>query len=204
MNRFAQILYDKAHWVFQSDETIDELRARFSPDCLFVDITAISPQPQEGWAYDGTNFTAPALYASLVDAQSAVLESLSIAAANAYVAGFTSSASGTAMWYDSDQDTQNVINRQFLIALSAPAIYSATQFFAGIPVGTTPVRAKASKTALDSTKSVNLLNAAQMVTLGNDLATGWAGVKAILWTLQAQVNAATTIAQVLAIAWPGA
>jgi hypothetical protein len=31
----------------------------FDPAFVWVDVTSLSPQPGIGWAYDGTNFTAP-------------------------------------------------------------------------------------------------------------------------------------------------
>lgn len=53
--RIAQILYDKAHWIFESDEKPD-----FAPDIVLIDISGRN-DIQEGWGYDtktGT-FTAP-------------------------------------------------------------------------------------------------------------------------------------------------
>lgn len=132
----------------------------------------------------------------------AKLDELNKAAANAYISGFSSAASGTSLWYDSDADTQNVINRQFLIALSSPTVYSSTHFFVGVPVGVTPVRARPQSTDSDSAKTIQLLGASQMVQLGNDLATAWAGVKDTLWSLQAKVYAAMTLADLDAITWP--
>lgn len=58
MYRYAQILYEKAHWIFETDETLKQLYQRFAPDIVFVDITD-KPEVQEGWDYDGVNFTAP-------------------------------------------------------------------------------------------------------------------------------------------------
>lgn len=139
---------------------------------------------------------------SLADAQNRKLSELSSAAATAYVGGFYSSASGTRLWYDSDADTQNVLNRQFLIALTAPDVYSSTVFFAGLPAGVTPVRARPNAADPDSAKTVQLIDAAQMVKLGTDLAAAWAGVKGTLWGLQAKVYAATTAEVLAAINWP--
>lgn len=146
--------------------------------------------------------TSAAPVLTLEQAIAAKLDELKQAAAAAYVGGFSSSASGKPLWYDSDQDTQNVINRQFLIALSSPETYSTTQYFAGVPAGVTPVRAKAGKDAPDISKTIHLFTAAQMVQLGNDLAASWAGVKATHWGLQAQVNQCTNAAMVSLISWP--
>lgn len=134
--------------------------------------------------------------------QNAKLAELNKAAVSAYVGGFYSSASGTKLWYDSDVDTQNVLNRQFLIALSTPEVYSSTVFFAGLPAGLTPVRARPHAADPDSAKTVQLISAVQMVQLGTDLAAAWAGVKGTLWGLQAKVYAATTADALAAINWP--
>ncbi|MFY0520934.1 hypothetical protein ACOMCU_24385 [Lysinibacillus sp. UGB7] len=53
--RFAQILYNKAHWIFDAEEKPD-----YGSDILIVDITD-KPEVQEGWSYDPKTekFTAP-------------------------------------------------------------------------------------------------------------------------------------------------
>lgn len=65
--KIAQILWNKAHWIFDTDETMDQLKARFASDIVFVNITNLNPQPQEGWEYDGSNFTAPVVSAPTVN-----------------------------------------------------------------------------------------------------------------------------------------
>ncbi|MEX3933257.1 hypothetical protein AB4Y32_15890 [Paraburkholderia phymatum] len=37
------------------------IERRYTPDLVstMVDITSVSPQPQQGWSYDGKVFTAP-------------------------------------------------------------------------------------------------------------------------------------------------
>jgi hypothetical protein len=130
------------------------------------------------------------------------LAELNDAAARAYVKGFYSSASGTASWYDSDKETQDVITRQYLIALSSPETYASTQFFQGAPRGTTPVRARPKDNDPESAKTIQFLDAAQILKLGNDMAGAWASVKAVLWSLQARAYAATTAADLAVINWP--
>ena len=49
--RIAQLLYNKAHWIFETEETMEQLKARFVPDIIFVDITNYV-DIQEGWDYD--------------------------------------------------------------------------------------------------------------------------------------------------------
>jgi len=55
--KFAQILYDKAHWIFEADE-----KPEFAPDIVIIDITD-KPQVQEGWDYNEETgeFTASVL-----------------------------------------------------------------------------------------------------------------------------------------------
>ncbi len=149
-----------------------------------------------------TEYTPPQEKPSIDQLREAKLAELNKAAANAYVDGFYSSASGTKLWYDSDVDTQNVLNRQYLIALSTPSVYSSTVFFAGLPAGVTPVRARPSPSDPDSAKAIQLIDAAQMIRLGTDLAAAWAGVKGTLWGLQAKVYAANTVEVLEAINWP--
>ncbi|MER2039729.1 MAG: hypothetical protein ABS944_16400 [Solibacillus sp.] len=53
--KFAQILYDKAHWIFEAKEKPD-----FAPNIILVDITGRN-DIQEGWDYNSKTgeFTAP-------------------------------------------------------------------------------------------------------------------------------------------------
>lgn len=55
MKRYAQILWGKAHWVFEAEEAPE-----FAPDIVIVDITD-NPEIQEGWDYNKETgkFTAP-------------------------------------------------------------------------------------------------------------------------------------------------
>lgn len=54
--RFAQILNNKVHWIFES-----ETQPRFAPNIKIVDITNMNPQPEEGWDWDpiGKKATPP-------------------------------------------------------------------------------------------------------------------------------------------------
>ncbi|MEX3744999.1 MULTISPECIES: hypothetical protein [Lysinibacillus] len=55
--KFAQILYDKAHWIFEADK-----KPEFAPDIFLVDITD-KPEIQEGWDYKELKgeFTVPVI-----------------------------------------------------------------------------------------------------------------------------------------------
>lgn len=55
--KFAQILYDKVHWIFEADK-----KPEFAPNIVLVDITG-NNDIQEGWDYIGGTgeFTIPVL-----------------------------------------------------------------------------------------------------------------------------------------------
>lgn len=55
--KFAQILYNKAHWIFETDE-----KPSFAPNIVLVDITS-KPDVQEGWDYNSKTgeFMAPVI-----------------------------------------------------------------------------------------------------------------------------------------------
>lgn len=54
MKKFAQVLNGKLHWKFEQDKAPD-----FAEDIQIVEITGITPEPQEGWWWDGQAFIAP-------------------------------------------------------------------------------------------------------------------------------------------------
>jgi len=53
--KFAQILYNKAHWIFEAEE-----KPEFAPNIVLFDITGRN-DIQEGWDYNSETgeFTAP-------------------------------------------------------------------------------------------------------------------------------------------------
>jgi hypothetical protein len=54
--RYAQILNNKLHWIFETDETLEQLKNRFAPDIVFVEV---GPEVQEGWDWDGKKAIPP-------------------------------------------------------------------------------------------------------------------------------------------------
>lgn len=65
MKRYAQILWDKAHWIFEADEVPE-----FAPDIVIVEITN-KPEVEEGWDYNKTSgeFTPPPINPSPIEPQ---------------------------------------------------------------------------------------------------------------------------------------
>jgi len=147
-------------------------------------------------------FTAASVWppeATLAEAQTTAITSLKTQAAAEYVAGFTSSATGTSLFYDSDTTTQSQITAASLLAVA-----SSTQFATLYPSGIT-IRAKASSSADDSTKQQYDHTADQIITLSTNMQTMLATIKTKLWAYQESVYAATTTAEVetiiAAVAW---
>lgn len=56
--RVAQIVDNKAYWIFETNESIEQVKNRFCPEFDFVDITN-NKEVQEGWSYDGLTFSTP-------------------------------------------------------------------------------------------------------------------------------------------------
>lgn len=54
MATYAQIVGNKVHGIFEYDPLPD-----FAPNIQMVPIDGVTPQPQAGWLYDGTNFSEP-------------------------------------------------------------------------------------------------------------------------------------------------
>lgn len=55
--KFAQVLYERAHWIFEADE-----KPEFAPNIILVDITN-KPDVKESWDYNSEtgDFTAPVI-----------------------------------------------------------------------------------------------------------------------------------------------
>lgn len=126
----------------------------------------------------------------LASAKATALASIDSAASVAYISGFTSSANGTALIYDSDPYTQTEIQTAAALASANETEFTA-QFAGGFPI-----RAKVSST---TAKEEIYLTAAQLITLCTDWITRYKAIKSQVWTLQAKINACTTAAEVSSI-----
>jgi len=127
------------------------------------------------------------------EAKTAKLVSLSSLAASAYTCGFSCSATGSALWYDSDTNTQHDITAAVLLAIA-----STEQFSTLYPSGII-IRAKASRDAEDCTKVKYTHTATQVITLGIDMRTMFSAIKTKVWEYQEQIYACTTVTEVEAI-----
>lgn len=113
MNTYARIQAGAVFELFECDGPITGL---FDPKLVWIDVTAVAPQPQQGWTYDGTAFAAP------------VIPSLTLAqeASAALATGLTITLSGTvalaAAVFPTDQTTTGKIG-QVVLALGATGAF---------------------------------------------------------------------------------
>lgn len=121
--------------------------------------------------------------------KSAKLVELDRAAAAAYVAGFYSTASGQRLYYDSDQDTQKLIDGVY--SRTKEADWETKVRYPGVaPAGKAPIRARVQAEDPKSSKTVQLLDAEQLKVLVEDLDAHLFKVKSTLWQKQAEVETA--------------
>lgn len=60
MFKYAQIFNNKVHWIFESDETLEEMYShRYPRELIFIDITNKNPDIREGWIYECDTFVNP-------------------------------------------------------------------------------------------------------------------------------------------------
>ncbi|WP_196595464.1 hypothetical protein [Pectinatus frisingensis] len=174
------IMYNRSLLQYVLDSTIQTYAAQKDFDTIIDDIDSIIN------AQTLRNTPAP----TFTSVQTTALSAVDSAASAAYTAGFTSSANGTAMIYDSDSFTQAEIQTTAALAAASPANF-ATQFPDGFPI-----RARATLTA---GKSEIHLTALQVIQLDSDWIVRYKAIKSQVWSLQEQINSAATANAVQAI-----
>lgn len=125
---------------------------------------------------------------SLDELKEAKLDEVDAWTASKITGGFVSSASGEAVTYDSDKDTQLTMQG---IALNVQTPLFATEYPNGCPVRGYPIGS--------DVKQVYMLNAEQVMRWCADLSMHIGTCKQRGWELQAQVNACTTAEELEAV-----
>lgn len=200
MNIFVQVANNIVVARIMSEESIQQIRNRLGDESIF-NVTANTVQPYVGWVYENGSYNMPDAL-TLDDIKASKLDEINSKAAILYNLGFYSNATGTRLWYDSDKDSQDLINRQQLLALNNPTVYKETVFAPGYGAGVTPIRARSDIRATQADKSIQLLDAKKMIILGNDLLATIYEIKTTNWMLQEAVVNAATVDEVNAIEWP--
>lgn len=182
-NRFAQPLYGKIIYIYETNLTMEQLPTIFDPSTYWIDVTGLdcevgylvsfkegvglvlAPPPNEEYTFEELK----AQKLELVDAWTA----------DKITGGFTSRCTGSPVRYDSDRDTQ--------LTMQGIALNVSTERFANeYPLGC-PVRGYKEG---ETEKTVQYLNAAQVYTWCADLSSHIGACKQQGWIKQAQVEAA--------------
>ena len=182
-NRFAQPLYGKIIYIYETNLTMEQLPTIFDPSTYWIDVTGLdcevgyivsfkegvglvlAPPPNEEYTFEELK----AQKLELVDAWTA----------DKITGGFISQCTGKPVRYDSDKDTQ--------LTMQGIALNVSTERFANeYPLGC-PVRGYKEG---ETEKTIQYLNAAQVYAWCADLSSHIGACKQQGWIKQAQVEAA--------------
>lgn len=182
-NRFAQPLYGKIIYIYETNLTMEQLPTIFDPSTYWIDVTGLdcevgylvsfkegvglvlAPPPNEEYTFEELK----AQKLELVDAWTA----------DKITGGFISQCTGNPVRYDSDKDTQ--------LTMQGIALNVSTERFANeYPLGC-PVRGYKEG---ETEKTIQYLNAAQVYAWCADLSSHIGACKQQGWIKQAQVEAA--------------
>jgi hypothetical protein len=180
MNTYCQIYNNQAWWIFQADAMPE-----FHPDITIIDITNVSPQPQEGWSYNSTTntFTAPVIPTpTLASVQASQKQLITDAYTNALAQGFTSSASGTAIQYPYNTQAEQTFDELYLALMSNQVKYPQNVYDI-------------------NDNAVAFTNSTQLTQLYTDIFTFKAGLNTKMHGYLTQIDACTTVAAVQGINW---
>lgn len=211
-NKFAQLLYGKIIYIFETYLTMEELSSIFSPKTYWVDITGT--ECEVGYVVqfvDGEGLCLvppPNKERTFEQEKAAMLEKVNAWTERKITGGFISSASGEEVYYDSDKDTQITMQG---IALNVNTELFANEYPDGCPVRgyevikdevSTLVQADFSKGITQfktRNKTVYMLNAEQVLRWCADLSRHIGACKQEGWVKQAEVNACTTMEELAKI-----
>lgn len=193
-NRFAQPLYGKIIYIFETDLKMEELSTIFSPKTYWIDVTGIDCEVgyiQEFREGEGVVWVAPPNEERTFEQEkAAMLEKVDAWTANKITGGFESEATGAKVRYDSDKDTQLTMQG---IALNVNTALFAEKYPTGCPV-----RGYAEGA---SEKSIFMLTPEQVMLWCADLSMHIGNCKQAGWVKQAEVAACTTKEELEAIVW---
>lgn len=182
-NRYAQLLYGKVLYIFETDLKFNELSTIFDPTTYWVDVTGMECEVgyiasfKEG---AGIVLTAPPnAELTFKDEKAAKLAEIDAWTAAKITGGFVSKASGEAVTYDSDKDTQLTMQG---IALNVNTKLFAEKYPTGCPVRGYPEGS--------DTKQIYMLTPAQVMQWQADLSIHIGTCKQNGWAKQAEVAAA--------------
>ncbi len=204
-NRFAQPLYGKIIYIFETNLTMEQLSTIFDPSTYWIDVTGIDCEVgylvsfKEGVGLVLTPPPSPEYTFDELKVQK--LELVDAWTANKIVGGFDSSASGELVRYDSDKDTQLTMQG---IALNVDTALFAEKYPKGCPVRGYAYKKEVNEYGKagaysENEKQIFMLTSEQVMQWMADLSMHIGSCKQEGWAKQAEVNACTTKEQLEAI-----
>lgn len=191
-NRFAQPLYGKIIYIYETNLKKEELSTIFDPSTYWIDVTGM--ECEVGYLVDfkegaGLVLTPPPNQEyTFEELKAQKLELVDAWTSNKITGGFVSSATGAPVTYDSDKDTQLTMQG---IALNVNTELFAEKYPTGCPVRGYPEGS--------DTKQIFMLNPEQVMRWQADLSMHIGACKQEGWAKQAEVQAATTVEEVNAV-----
>ena len=182
-NRFAQPLYGKIIYIYETDLKKEELATIFDPSTYWIDVTGLDCEVGYILEYvegGGLRFVPPPNEEyTFEEEQARMLEKVDVWTESKITGGFISECTGNPVRYDSDKDTQ--------LTMQGIALNVSTERFANeYPLGC-PVRGYNEG---ETEKTIQYLNAAQVYAWCADLSSHIGACKQQGWIKQAQVEAA--------------
>lgn len=197
-NRFAQPLYGKIIYIYETNLSMEQLPTIFDPSTYWIDVTGLECEVGYLVSFkEGAGLVltpAPNKEYTFNELKAQKLEFVDAWTANKIVGGFASSCSGSLVLYDSDKDTQLTMQG---IALNVNTPLFAEKYPAGCPV-----RGYAREWIKDeegnlleetyaAEKSIIMLTPEQVMLWQADLSIHIGVCKQEGWVKQAEVAAAT-------------
>lgn len=192
MNRYAQLLYGKVIYIFETDLKFEQLSTIFDPSTYWVDVTGMDCEVGYLVSFEdnvGLILTPPpSKELTLEEEKAAKLAEVDAWTANKIVGGFVSSCSGEEITYDSDKDTQLTVSSDMATIQLAPDKF-AENFPSGYPMRGYP---QGVDTSDSSNKVIYNLSFEQLVQWNVDLGLHRGACKQAGWAKQAEVEKATS------------
>lgn len=204
-NRFAQPLYGKIIYIYETNLTMEQLPTIFSPSTYWIDVTGIDCEVgylvefKEGVGLVLTPPPNPEYTFDELKAQK--LEFVDAWTAAKITGGFISECSGERVHYDSDKDTQLTMQG---IALNVDTPLFAEKYPQGCPVRGYAYKKEVNEYGKavsypENEKQIFMLTSEQVMQWCADLSMHIGACKQQGWAKQAEVNACTTKEQLEAI-----
>ena len=193
-NRFAQPLYGKIIYIYETYLTRDDLPTVFDPSTYWIDVTGIDCEVGYILAFTedgGLRFIPPPKQELTIEEEKQkMLEKVNNWTSNKITGGFDSNVSGELVCYDSDKDTQLTMQG---IALNVNTPLFIEKYPNGCPVRGYKYNNTNGEVSRESEKTIFMLSAEQVLKWCADLSLHIGECKKQGWVKQSEVNKCTTV-----------